>query len=403
MDKIFIQIASYRDPELLPTIKDCISKAAYPERLTFGICWQRDETESLGDLINDDRIRVIDKHYSESKGACWARNLTQSLYNGEEFTMQIDSHSRFVQDWDELLIDMWNSLDDKKAILTCYPPNYGPNLPEEQWYKVPQICNVYKFNYKYVVSQPMDMPDREGRTLPRRGVFIAAGFIFGTGDIIKDVPYDPNLYFTGEETSLTLRFFTNGYNIYHPHKLVLHHYYQRPDYNKHWSDHIDWGNYNKVAFQRLDSLLGYENIDLGIYGLGTERTLEDYKNYSGVDHKRMLIHEYTEKGGEPPHEYDEDGWNNVKGTYRNVLKWDPNLVDKTDDIRFWAFIVKDQYDVAIFRWDCVAEEHPDIINGKITERLFEFEHNIVKQIPKTLMIWPYSNSKEWINNTIFKI
>ncbi len=45
--KIFVQIASYRDPELLPTIRDCIDKAKYPENLTFGICWQHDETESF--------------------------------------------------------------------------------------------------------------------------------------------------------------------------------------------------------------------------------------------------------------------------------------------------------------------------------------------------------------------
>ena len=45
--KIFVQIASYRDPELIPTIQDCIEKAKYPEDLTFGICWQRDDTEDL--------------------------------------------------------------------------------------------------------------------------------------------------------------------------------------------------------------------------------------------------------------------------------------------------------------------------------------------------------------------
>jgi len=37
---IFIQIASYRDPQLLPTLKDCIEKAKYPKNLRFGIAWQ---------------------------------------------------------------------------------------------------------------------------------------------------------------------------------------------------------------------------------------------------------------------------------------------------------------------------------------------------------------------------
>ncbi len=30
-EKIFIQIAAYRDNELLPTLKDCIKKAKHPE------------------------------------------------------------------------------------------------------------------------------------------------------------------------------------------------------------------------------------------------------------------------------------------------------------------------------------------------------------------------------------
>ena len=35
--KIFIQIASYRDPELLFTIKDCINNANKPNNLVFAI------------------------------------------------------------------------------------------------------------------------------------------------------------------------------------------------------------------------------------------------------------------------------------------------------------------------------------------------------------------------------
>ena len=38
---IFVQIAAYRDPELLPTIIDCVAKAKHKNDLTFGICWQK--------------------------------------------------------------------------------------------------------------------------------------------------------------------------------------------------------------------------------------------------------------------------------------------------------------------------------------------------------------------------
>ena len=54
--KIFVQIASYRDPELLPTIRDCISKAKYPENLRIGIAWQHSDSDKWPDIqkyIND--------------------------------------------------------------------------------------------------------------------------------------------------------------------------------------------------------------------------------------------------------------------------------------------------------------------------------------------------------------
>ena len=405
--KIFIQIASYRDPELVPTIKHLLEKAKHPEQLTFGICNQfsmDDDWENLDQYRKDDRFRIIDVDFRHSKGACWARHLTQLLHKDEHFTMQIDSHCRFVQDWDELVVDMWESLHDDKAILTCYPPNYNPGLPENQWYHTPQICNLYKFDHRYTVSRPMDMPEWKNRTSPRRGIFIAAGFIFGLGRIIKDVPYDPEFYFSGEEIALALRFFTNGYNIYHPHKLILHHFYSRPENKKHWGDHTNWGSYNKVATERLDALLGHNDIQLGSYGLGSIRTIDDYKNYAGVDYKNFLVHEYTEKGGEPPHEYDEDGWNNIKVQYSNVLRWDSSQVDTAEDVTFWAFIVMDQYDIAIHRWDALTEDNQDIIiNRNINERTFQFEHNPKKQIPTNLLVWPYSKSKGWLEKSNFKI
>ena len=50
MNKIFVQIASYRDPQLLPTIKDMIDKAKKPKNLVFGICWQHSKEDSWDEL-----------------------------------------------------------------------------------------------------------------------------------------------------------------------------------------------------------------------------------------------------------------------------------------------------------------------------------------------------------------
>jgi len=135
-NKIFVQIASYRDPELLNTIRDCLAKAKYPKNLTFGICWQRDEKETLSEFATDKRFRVLDVPFADSKGACWARHSIQQLYKNEDYTLQLDSHHRFVQDWDVKCIDTLKKLQEvgyKKPLLTGYIPSYNPtNDPAER-------------------------------------------------------------------------------------------------------------------------------------------------------------------------------------------------------------------------------------------------------------------------------
>jgi glycosyltransferase involved in cell wall biosynthesis len=131
--KIFIQIASYRDPQLIPTIKDCIKNAKKPEKLVFSIAWQHsseDVWDNLDEFKDDKRFRIVDINYSESKGACWARNQLQQNYNGEEYTLQLDSHHRFVENWDEELILMYKQLvkkGHKKPLLTGYVSSFDPD------------------------------------------------------------------------------------------------------------------------------------------------------------------------------------------------------------------------------------------------------------------------------------
>ena len=80
MNTIFIQIASYRDPELIPTIKDCVSKAKYPEKLSFGICWQHskdDAWDNLDEFTALANFTIMDVPWKESNGVCWARSHLQ--------------------------------------------------------------------------------------------------------------------------------------------------------------------------------------------------------------------------------------------------------------------------------------------------------------------------------------
>ena len=66
---MFVSIASYRDPELIPTVADCLSKARYPERLRFCICWQHGDDEQLPDWFGGDQFVVLDVDWLRSRGS----------------------------------------------------------------------------------------------------------------------------------------------------------------------------------------------------------------------------------------------------------------------------------------------------------------------------------------------
>jgi hypothetical protein len=51
-----------------------------------------------------------------------ARYLGAKFYQGEQYYLQIDSHSEFVEEWDTKLIKMIHDAPAKKPVISTYPP-----------------------------------------------------------------------------------------------------------------------------------------------------------------------------------------------------------------------------------------------------------------------------------------
>ena len=290
-ERIFIQIASYRDSELNVTIENCIENAEYPERLKFGICWQHGEEEYLEKWINDPRFKIISVHYSHSKGACWARHLLQQLFDDEEFTLQLDSHHRFVKGWDKLLIDMYKDLQLKgfnKPLITAYLPSYEPSTDPIGRVLTPWKLKIDKITEDKMILFNSDyILDHQNLTSPIKGFLYSAHFAFSSGQFVKEIPHDPNLYFTGEEMNITIRAFTHGYDIFHSHILIAWHEYTRKHRIKVWDDDKEWWKKDAESKKHYHKLFRGEIINKK-YCLGTKRTLEDFKEVSNID----LLHIY---------------------------------------------------------------------------------------------------------------
>lgn len=390
---IFIQIASYRDPELLPTIRDCINKAKYPNNLTFGICWQRDEAESLEEFEQDKRFKIINIPWNESKGLCWARSLIQKLWNGEKYTMQLDSHHRFLQNWDVELIEMMKMTGSKKPIITSYAGMYKPSTNE--------LLNIEP--YKMVANKftpsgtilfyPHPIPQWKELKSPIPARFVSGHFYFTIGAHCFEYKYDPNLYFAGDEISLSIRSFTLGYDLFHPHKTVVWHEYTREGRTKHWTDFNEenkktgkiekqWWEMDIESKRRLRHMLREEDnqINLGEYDLGTVRAHNDYELYAGINFKNRKLHADTIKGINPPIN-DASEWHKLEKQSYNL-----NLnIPKTDNFQFIYVGVEDESGNVIHREDLYT--YKELLN-------IQFESY---SPPYKWVYWPVDNNGNWHN------
>ena len=301
--RIFLQIASYRDPDCQWTVKDLFDKAAFPERIFVGICWQFVEDEDQvcfqEAYSRPGQVRVRCADARRSRGVCWARSVAQELWAGEEFTLQLDSHMRFEPGWDEILLAIWANCRNEKAVLSSYMPGFSPpDFKERQWIFGMSAARFDQDKILTFVGAPAWEVGGGEPNRPVPGAFVAASMLFGPASIISDVPYDPGLYFFGEEVSLSVRLWTSGYDIYHPNRLVLFHNWERSARRTHFEDHPDWPALHSRAVARVHRILkmsetggSTEYGNASAYGLGIARTLEQFEQYAGVDFADLTFDE----------------------------------------------------------------------------------------------------------------
>ena len=405
--KIFIQIASYRDPQLIPTIEDCILKAKNPKKLVFSIAWQHSSEDKWDDLSlykTDKRFKIVDIDYKNSNGACWARNQLQQNYDGEEYTLQLDSHHRFIQDWDVELINMYKQLQKKgheKPLLTGYVSSFNPEKDPQERNMVPWKMNFDRFipeGAVFFLPAAIDNFKELNEPIPAR--FYSAHFAFTTGDFVKEVPHDPNYYFHGEEISIAVRAYTWGYDLFHPHKIVVWHEYTRKGRTKQWDDDKNWVSKNVECHKRNRKLFGMDgevkDIDFGEFDFGKERTLSDYEKYSGLSFSKRGVQQYTLDNNlapnpiiENPEQYEES----FLTIFKHCIDIVPGQVP-FDDYDFWVVAFENEKGDTIFRQDADTSEIQRLKNDPDGYYKIWRTFNI-KDKPYKWVVWPHSISKDW--------
>jgi hypothetical protein len=405
--KIFIQIASYRDPELVKTVKSAIENSKNPKNLVFGIARQfhpDDKFDDLSEYKNDKRFRILDIPYLESQGACWARNQIQQLYKNEKYTLQIDSHMRFAPNWDEEMINMIKQLQKKghkKPLLTGYVSSFDPDNDPQGRVQDPWRMVFDRFIPEGAVFfLPETIPGWQNLTEPVTSRFYSAHFCFTLGEFSMEVQHDPEYYFHGEEISIAARAYTWGYDLFHPHKTLIWHEYTRKGRTKQWDDDKKWVDRNNRCHKKNRALFGMDNeepMDHGKYGFGTVRTLKDYEKYSGLLFSRRAIQQETIDKKYPPNTYsyssEEEWMNSFASIFKHCIDIGYSQVPE-NDYDFWAVAFHDENDNTLFRKDADANEIVRMKNDPdgYCKVWREFQTTVK---PKYWVVWPHSLSKGW--------
>ena len=301
---LFVSIASFCDPHLQFTLAGLFDKAADPSRLRVAVIDQSTDLNRswIASRPWAGQVRYIQFHPVDSRGCSWARSVAFSLYREEDFFLQIDSHTHFDEGWDEVLIDQLNFTQtlNPKAILSCYPPPFDFDEAGNPFQSQPSSPSVY-----WLRPMPELELSETDLTLRYRteyvddadfvvGHHIGGGFLFTSGHFIHDVPYDPYMYFHGDEQNITLRAFTRGWTIFHPRndRIPLYHYYRGEDIGRptaHWKP--DFEKHRAVSFSEMEAAARRRLIELVTgargdqpFGLGTAATLADFAEQSGIDY-----------------------------------------------------------------------------------------------------------------------
>ncbi|KAL7480319.1 hypothetical protein ACHAW6_006064 [Cyclotella cf. meneghiniana] len=264
------------------------------------------------------QIRSVRFHHLGAKGPVYARSFIRKLLGNEEFCMEIDAATEFAQGWDTKAIQQWTMTGNEYAVLSTIPLSKKDRARVESSgeVEVPRQCAI-KVGSEGV---PLYENHADGKAIglkrPLLSYAPSSQFAFAKCHYETNVPHDPfaaQLLET-ERFPRYARLWTRGYDVYTPSEnivysesITLHPLHQvtghgnngerkwPPNDSERHDSHIRMkvllGIHHGIGSGDASSLGGGTSIggkistaraNLGIYGLGKRRTMDQLLEFTGV-------------------------------------------------------------------------------------------------------------------------
>lgn len=229
--KIFISIASLDDEELFETVDSAFQNASGEFELSVGIglLYSARSTLSAAKKIKKKYkgVRLLAKKYNPLLlGVGLGRQRAASLYQDEDFFLQIDSHTFLDKNWDRIFVDTFNDavslIGDDLVVLTAIPGAYQ-NEPfkhvvhELRWTRYPgYIPNELFYNKvpKWNDFQIIRDNYNTERLIP--AVKANAAFMFGNKRFAQNTGLEPGSIFFDEEILYSINLVGSGFAMVFP-------------------------------------------------------------------------------------------------------------------------------------------------------------------------------------------
>jgi hypothetical protein len=294
---IFVAIGAYNEPELELTISNCLKMAEFPERIHFGVAahYHNMSFPNLG----FENAKVIKIKYPGMLGLGFSRLAANSLYDNEDYYLQIDGHSLFERNWDTKLLNSYKVLEKEfeKPIISNYVPWWSVNEDSSINFYNPDQENhpaVIKHNqeilgdYPYQDSYDVDWSNKEYI----EHFNIAGHFIFSKPQILEDLIPDYRIVYAGEEFLFALRAWTRGYRMFAiPNPIVWHknkhHGFLHPKDRMFGSQNEKTHNHfvvrNEYSAKLTREILTGKYV--GYWGSPSLELLQQYEKAANIDYK----------------------------------------------------------------------------------------------------------------------
>lgn len=282
--KICVSIASYRDPDLLDTVNSAYDNATNKDNISFCVVSQAEDDEHP-DLSHIPHMYYYKYSWQESQGLGWARNIAINKSKGD-YILQIDSHSRFKQGWDEIVERLYSQARGhwgERIMLTMFPDpiervdgedvftDFEVQLKTKpEWEEDTKTFGVGSYWEEVEDSLHGD-----------EVFYLAGGCTFAESRIYKSVSPDPEIYFE-DQISVALRAYTRGIRLINLPESFVYTFYEREINNRklHWEDHDDWYLIDGPSNIKLNKL--YRGELGGFWGIGSKSLYQQFLRANNI-------------------------------------------------------------------------------------------------------------------------